>query len=62
MKKKVKFEYLKPGNKCRLKRKLYIKDGSNSAVRLSDGEIVSWEVLCNTDMVTPVKVQIKVVG
>ena len=58
MRKKIKFENLKPGRKFRYERKLFIVDHLCYAVQLSNGQI--HKEFCGNDLVTPVKVQIRV--
>lgn len=61
MKKRVTFESLKPGQKFRYKRKLYIKDQLRCGVCLSDGTIPSTKNFPDNTLVTPVKVRITLV-
>jgi len=63
MAKKQKFSDLKPGQKFRYKRKLYIKDELYCAVCLQDGSIPHGsERLYSDAVVTPVKVKITVIS
>ena len=58
-KQKVCFGDLKPGQKFRYKRKLYVLDSYFCNTRLSNGD--SHEFIDSHELVTPVKVKITVV-
>lgn len=62
MKKRVTYERLKVGQKFRYNRKLYVKDKMHCGVCLSNGHIPSDKELPDDALVTPVKVQIRVIG
>lgn len=60
--KKVEFGKLKPGQKFRYQRKLYVKDNEEMAVRLSNGKVFDFYITSReyNTLVTPVKVRITV--
>ncbi len=60
MKKKVKFSRIKPGQKFRYERKLCVLDDLYCGVVLSTGVIIGDDYLPQDSLVTPVKIQIRV--
>lgn len=60
MKKKVKLNRVKPGQKFRYKRKLCVMDDLYTAIVLSTGTVVRDDDLPRDSLVTPVRVQIRV--